>query len=41
MTEKFPIEIGGGVPLASLTALQVENLLSIPAKIAFAQTWLT
>lgn len=24
VTEKFPIEIGGGVPLASLTALQVQ-----------------
>ena len=25
MTEKFPIEIGGGVPLASLTAIQVHH----------------
>ena len=24
VTEKFPIETGGGVPLASLTALQVQ-----------------
>jgi hypothetical protein len=26
VTDKFPIEIGGGVPLVSLTALQVGNL---------------
>ena len=26
VSEKFPIEIGGGVPLVALTALQVKTL---------------